>query len=142
MLAYDYPLLGLFWTFLWFFIWIAWIVLLFRVFADLFRNHEMSGWGKALWSIFVILVPFLGVLVYLIAHGHDMQKRDIETAKAQELAFPTAGPRTSRSMARAVAPAPPKTASASAGSTARRPPAMKRSCCASAKAIPPSALPT
>jgi hypothetical protein len=87
MLAYDYPLLGLFWTFLWFFIWIAWIVLLFRVFADLFRNHEMSGWGKALWSIFVILVPFLGVLVYLIAHGHDMQKRDIETAKAQELAF-------------------------------------------------------
>ncbi len=87
MLAYDYPLLGLFWTFLWFFIWIAWIVLLFRVFADLFRNHEMSGWGKALWSIFVILVPFLGVLVYLIAHGHDMQNRDIETAKAQELAF-------------------------------------------------------
>ena len=87
MLAYDYPLLGLFWTFLWFFIWIAWIVLLFRVFADLFRNHEMSGWGKALWSIFVILVPFLGVLVYLIAHGHDMQTRDIETAKAQELAF-------------------------------------------------------
>ena len=83
MLAYDYPLLGLFWTFLWFFIWIAWIVLLFRVFADLFRNHEMSGWGKALWSIFVILVPFLGVLVYRIAHGHDMQKRDIETAKAQ-----------------------------------------------------------
>ena len=87
MLAYDYPLLGLFWTFLWFFIWIAWIVLLFRVFADLFRNHSMGGWGKALWSIFVILVPFLGVLVYLIAHGHDMQKRDIETAKAQELAF-------------------------------------------------------
>ena len=87
MLAYDYPLLGLFWTFLWFFIWIAWIVLLFRVFADLFRNHAMSGWGKALWSIFVILVPFLGVLVYLIAHGHDMQERDIETAKQQEAAF-------------------------------------------------------
>ena len=63
MLAYDYPLLGLFWTFLWFFIWIAWIVLLFRVFADLFRNHSMGGWGKALWSIFVILMPFLGVLV-------------------------------------------------------------------------------
>ena len=87
MLAYDYPLLGLFWTFLWFFIWIAWIVLLFRVFADLFRNHAMSGWGKALWSIFVILVPFLGVLVYLIAHGHDMQQRDIESAKASEAAF-------------------------------------------------------
>jgi len=87
MLAYDYPLLGLFWTFLWFFIWIAWIVLLFRVFADLFRNHSMSGWGKALWSIFVILVPFLGVLVYLIAHGKDMQQRDIESAKASEAAF-------------------------------------------------------
>ena len=87
MLAYDYPLLGLFWTFLWFFIWIAWIVLLFRVFADLFRNHSMGGWGKALWSIFVILMPFLGVLVYLIVHGKDMQRRDVDSAKAQEAAF-------------------------------------------------------
>ena len=77
MVAYDYPLLNVFWTMLWIFLWIAWLFLLFRVFADIFRNHEMSGWGKALWSIFVILVPFLGVLVYIIAHGSDMTKRDI-----------------------------------------------------------------
>ena len=87
MLSYDYPILGLFWTMLWLFLWIAWIVILFRVIADIFRSSDMGGWGKGLWMIFVILVPFLGVLVYLIAHGHDMQTRDIETAKAQELAF-------------------------------------------------------
>ncbi len=62
MLAYDYPLLGLFWTMLWFFLWIAWIILLFRIFGDIFRSRDMGGWGKALWSIFVILVPFLGTL--------------------------------------------------------------------------------
>jgi hypothetical protein len=87
MLAYDYPLLGLFWTFLWFFLWIAWIILLFRVFIDIFRNHKMGGFGKALWSIFVIILPFLGVLIYLIAHGKDMQQRDIDSAQAQQQAF-------------------------------------------------------
>ena len=86
MLAYDYPLLGLFWTFLWFFLWIAWIILLFRVFIDIFRNHKMGGFGKALWSIFVIILPFLGVLIYLIAHGKDMQQRDIDSAQAQQQA--------------------------------------------------------
>ncbi|MET0143853.1 MAG: SHOCT domain-containing protein [Ilumatobacteraceae bacterium] len=87
MLAYDYPILGLFWTMLILFLWIAWIILLFRVFVDIFRNHKMGGLAKALWSIFVIVVPFLGVLVYLIAHGHDMQERDIEQARSQEQAF-------------------------------------------------------
>ena len=87
MVAYDYPLLNVFWTMLWIFIWIAWLFLLFRVFADIFRNHEMSGWGKALWSIFVIIVPFLGVLVYLIAHGSDMTKRDIKQAQEQRAAM-------------------------------------------------------
>jgi hypothetical protein len=87
LLAYDYPILGLFWTMLWFFLWIAWIVLLFRVFADLFRNRDMGGWSKALWSIFVILVPFLGVFIYLIVHGRSMSERDFEQARAQEAAF-------------------------------------------------------
>ena len=73
MLAYDYPLLGIFWTMLWFFLWFAWIVILFRVFADIFRSHDLGGFAKALWSIFVILVPFLGVFVYLIARGHHMR---------------------------------------------------------------------
>jgi hypothetical protein len=87
VLAYDYPLLGLFWTMLWFFLWIAWIVLLFRVFADIFRSRDMGGWAKALWSIFVIVVPFLGVLVYIIARGHSMVDRDIARAQEQDAAF-------------------------------------------------------
>ena len=87
MLAYDYPLLGIFWTMLWFFLWFAWIVILFRVFADIFRSHDMGGFAKALWSIFVILVPFLGVFIYLIARGHHMAERDMADAQSREQAF-------------------------------------------------------
>ena len=87
MLGYDYPILGLFWTMLWLFLWIAWIVILFRVIFDIFRSHDMGGWGKALWAIFVVLLPFLGVFVYLIARGQSMTQRDIEQARAQEAAF-------------------------------------------------------
>jgi Short C-terminal domain/Phospholipase_D-nuclease N-terminal len=87
MIAYDYPLLGAFWTMMWFFLWIAWIILLFRVFGDLFRSHDIGGWAKALWAIFVILVPFLGVFVYVIARGHGMRERDIQQAKDQQAAF-------------------------------------------------------
>jgi hypothetical protein len=87
VLAYDYPLLGMFWTFLWFFLWIAWIVVLFRVIFDIFRSKDMGGWGKALWVIFVIFLPFLGVLVYLIARGHGMGERDLAEAQARDTAF-------------------------------------------------------
>jgi hypothetical protein len=87
MLAYDYPLMGLFWTMLWFFLWFAWLMLLFRVFADIFRSKDMGGWSKGLWSIFVILVPFLGVLVYVIARGHKMAERDMADAAQSEAAF-------------------------------------------------------
>ncbi len=87
VLAYDYPLLGMFWTFLLFFIWIAWIVVLFRVIFDIFRSKDLGGFGKALWVIFVILLPFLGVLVYLIARGHSMSDRDYQEAQSQEQAF-------------------------------------------------------
>jgi Short C-terminal domain len=87
VLAYDYPLLGLFWTMLWVFLWIAWLMLLFRVFIDIFRSRDMGGGAKAVWSIFVIVVPFLGVFVYLIARGRKMTERDIEEAKNRELAF-------------------------------------------------------
>jgi hypothetical protein len=87
MFAYDYPLMGAFWTMLWFFLWIAWIILLFKVFGDIFRSHDMGGWAKALWSIFVILVPFLGVFVYVIARGHGMTQRDVEQSRAHEQAF-------------------------------------------------------
>jgi hypothetical protein len=77
----------MFWTFLWFFLWIAWIVVLFRVIFDIFRSRDMGGFAKALWVIFVIFLPFLGVLVYLIARGRQMSERDLEDAKAQEKAF-------------------------------------------------------
>ncbi len=87
MLAYDYPLLGAFWTVLWLFIWILWIILLFRVIADIFRSHDLGGWGKALWLILVVLVPFLGVFIYVIARGHGMAERDIQRAQQQEDAF-------------------------------------------------------
>ena len=72
MLAYDYPFLGAFWTVIRVFLWVAWIILLFRVFVDIFRSHDMGGVAKALSAIFVIFVPFLGVLVYLIARGGKM----------------------------------------------------------------------
>ena len=84
LLAYDYPLLGLFWTMLIFFVWVAWLVLVIRVFADIFRNHEMGGLGKAGWSIFVILVPFLGVFIYLIVNHDGMTQRSMNQAQAQK----------------------------------------------------------
>ena len=83
MLAYDYPILGLFWTMMIFFLWIAWIILLFRVFADIFRS-DMGGGAKALWSIFVILAPFLGVFIYVIVNGRKMGEHDIANAQARE----------------------------------------------------------
>jgi heme exporter protein D len=87
MLAYDYPLLGLFWTMMIFFLWVAWLILLFRVFADIFRSKDMGGFAKAIWSIFVILVPFLGVFLYVIVNGRSMSERDIADAKQREAEF-------------------------------------------------------
>jgi Short C-terminal domain/Phospholipase_D-nuclease N-terminal len=87
MLAYDYPLLGIFWTMLWFFLFFIWIWILFTIFADIFRSHDLSGWGKAGWSIFIIILPFLGILIYLIARGKGMQERSAERAAQQQQAF-------------------------------------------------------
>ncbi|AWT41122.1 MULTISPECIES: SHOCT domain-containing protein [Streptomyces] len=83
-LAYDYPLLSMFWTMLWFFLWIMWFVLLFRIIGDIFRDDELSGWGKTGWMIFVIVLPFLGVFVYVIARGKSMGHREIAHAQAQQ----------------------------------------------------------
>ena len=71
----DYPLLNLFWTMLELFLWVLWFFLLFRVIIDIFRSHDLGGWGKALWLIFVIVLPYLGVFVYLIARGASMGER-------------------------------------------------------------------
>ncbi|MEV7544363.1 SHOCT domain-containing protein [Streptomyces sp. NPDC089915] len=86
-LAYDYPVLGAFWTVMWIFLWVMWLVLLFRIVVDIFRDHEMSGWVKAAWLVFLILIPFLGVLVYVIARGRNMGKREIKHAQEQQEAF-------------------------------------------------------
>ncbi|MEY2231294.1 MULTISPECIES: SHOCT domain-containing protein [Streptomyces] len=83
----DYPLLNVFWTMMWFFLWIMWFFLLFKVITDIFRDHTLGGWGKAGWLIFVLLVPFLGILVYLIARGHSMRERDQKQAEEQQAAF-------------------------------------------------------
>ena len=87
MLAYDYPLLGIFWTTFWIFLWILWFMLLIRVFADVFRSHDLGGFAKALWLIFVIILPFFGVFIYLIVRGRQMGQRDLESAQAQQQAF-------------------------------------------------------
>jgi hypothetical protein len=77
------PILDFFWAMLWFFLFIVWIWLLITIFIDIFRNHEMNGWVKALWVLFVIILPFLGVLIYLIVYGHSMQDRATHEAAQQ-----------------------------------------------------------
>jgi hypothetical protein len=83
----NYPLLNLFWTMLEIFLFVIWIFILFRIIADIFRDHSMGGGMKALWLIFIIFLPFLGVLVYLIARGSSMHERDIKQAQAQDAAM-------------------------------------------------------
>ena len=76
-----------FWSFLWFFLWFIWLWLLIIVFSDIFRSRDLSGWGKALWCIFVIVLPYLGVFVYLIARGHKMGEHAAQAAQQQDAAF-------------------------------------------------------
>lgn len=80
------PLLDLFFSMLWIFLWIAWIWLVVMIFMDIFRSEDLSGWGKALWTLFVLFLPFLGVFVYLIARGESMQERRIDDYKKQQQA--------------------------------------------------------
>ena len=87
MLVYDYPVMGVFWSMLYFFLFFIWIMLLFRVFADIFRSHDMGGFAKTLWVLFVIVAPFLGVFIYIIARGKSMGERDMAQAQAQQEAF-------------------------------------------------------
>ena len=87
VLAADYPFLDILGTMLIFFAWVIWFWLLVRVIGDVFRRHDISGWGKAGWTLFMIVAPFVGVLIYLIAHGQEMGKRDIEQVQAQRAQF-------------------------------------------------------
>ena len=87
MLAYTYPLLSIFWTMLEFFIFILWIWLLIYIFMDIFRSHDMGGLAKAIWVLFVIILPFLGIFVYLVARGGKMHERAAEAAQSQQQAM-------------------------------------------------------
>jgi membrane protein implicated in regulation of membrane protease activity len=85
--SYSYPLLGAFWTILEIFLWVIWIWILIYVFIDIFRSRDLSGWGKALWFLFVLLIPLIGVLVYLIVRGSSMQDRAVKEAQQQDQQF-------------------------------------------------------
>ena len=85
--GYSYPLLGVFWTIIEIFLWVIWFWILITVFIDIFRSHDLSGWGKALWFLFVLFIPLIGVLVYLIARGGKMQQRAARDQQQSEQEF-------------------------------------------------------
>jgi Short C-terminal domain/Phospholipase_D-nuclease N-terminal len=87
VLASDYPFLSVLWSMVVFFAFVIWVWLLIAVFADVFRRHDISGWGKAGWTILVIVLPYLGVFIYLIAHGSDMAKRSARQASQDQAQF-------------------------------------------------------
>jgi hypothetical protein len=87
LLAADYPFLDIVGTMLIFFAWVIWFWILIRVLVDVFRRRDISGWSKAGWTLFMIVLPFLGVLIYLIAHGQEMGQRDLEQAQASQAQF-------------------------------------------------------
>ena len=82
--GYSYPLLSVFWTIFEIFLWVIWIWILITVFIDIFRSHDLSGWSKALWFLFVLFIPLIGVLVYLIVRGGSMQDRAVRQAQQQD----------------------------------------------------------
>jgi hypothetical protein len=84
MVAASYPFLDVVWTMFIFFAWVIWIWFLITILADVFRRHDLSGWGKAGWSIFLIFLPFLGALIYLITQGKAMAERNVEQAQAAQ----------------------------------------------------------
>jgi hypothetical protein len=87
MFASSYPLLNVFWTMLWFFLFVIWIWILISIFIDIFRSHDIGGFAKALWILFIIFLPLLGVLVYLIARGGKMQERAVQQAAQSQAQF-------------------------------------------------------
>lgn len=83
----SYPLLDIFWTMFEFFLWVVWIWIFVMIIFDIFRSHDLSGWGKALWVLFVAIIPVIGVLVYLIVRGGSMHERAARQAEQQDEAF-------------------------------------------------------
>jgi len=96
----SYPALSVFWTIVEVFLWVLWFWILIMVIIDIFRSHDLSGWGKALWFLFVLFIPLIGVLAYLIVRGSKMQEHRVQDAREQDQAFRSyvqdaAGPRSS-----------------------------------------------
>jgi uncharacterized membrane protein YcjF (UPF0283 family) len=87
LIAADYPFLDILWTMIIFFAWVIWIWIAITVLIDVFRRHDIGGWAKALWVVFVIVLPFLGVLIYLITEHDGMRERNAKQAQAQQQAF-------------------------------------------------------
>jgi hypothetical protein len=85
--AADYPFLDVLWTMLIFFAWVIWFWILITIFADVFRRHDISGWKKAIWVVFLIVTPFLGVLIYLIVNHEGMNERNVRQARASQEQF-------------------------------------------------------
>ena len=83
----SYPVLSIFWTMIEFFLWILWIWILIWIFIDIFRSRDLSGWAKALWFLFVLFIPLIGVLVYLIVRGGSMHERAVQDARQQDQEF-------------------------------------------------------
>jgi type VI protein secretion system component VasK len=84
--SYNYPLLSIFWTIFEVFLWVIWIWILIWIFIDIFRSRDLSGWAKALWFLFVLFIPLIGVLVYLIVRGGSMQERAVQQAQQEDQA--------------------------------------------------------
>ncbi len=82
--SYSYPILGVFWTILMIFLWVIWFWILITIIIDIFRSHDLSGWVKALWFVFILFLPLIGVLVYLIARGGKMHEHQVRDAQLQE----------------------------------------------------------
>lgn len=87
VIAADYPFMDVLWSMIIFFVWVAWIWTLIVIIGDLFRRHDTSGWAKAAWVVFLIVLPFLGVLAYLVVNGHGMGRRSVERAQAAQSQF-------------------------------------------------------
>jgi uncharacterized membrane protein YcjF (UPF0283 family) len=87
LFAADYPFLNIFWTMILFFFWVAWIWVLVTIIGDLFSRHDTSGWIKALWTIVLIVLPFLGVLAYMIVNGQGMSERAAKRSQQNRAQF-------------------------------------------------------
>ena len=85
--AADYPFLNIFWTMILFFAWVCWIWMMITILGDVFRRRDMSGWGKAAWTVFLIVLPFLGALIYLASNSDGIADRNVKQAQAARAEF-------------------------------------------------------